>query len=161
MRYTLPNNTASQRRAEMINVRDLIRQKGSRVFSVAPDASVLQALGLMAEQNTGAVLVMKGERVIGILSERDCVRKLDLAGKTAQGTRVEEIMTGDVLYVEASQSLDECMAVMIDKNIRHLPVYENGKLIGVISVRDVLKEVVDYQRFMITQLEHYISGARQ
>jgi len=145
----------------MINVRDLIRQKGSGVYSVAPDANVLQALKVMADKNTGAVLVMKGEKVIGILSERDCVRKLDLAGKTAEATRVEEIMTGDVLYVEASQSLDECMAVMIDKNIRHLPVYENGKLLGVISVRDVLKEVVDYQQFMITQLEHYISGARR
>ncbi len=144
----------------MINVRDLIRQKGSGVYSVAPDANVLQALKVMADHNTGAVLVMKSEKVIGILSERDCVRKLDLAGKTAEATRVEEIMTGDVLYVEASQSLDECMAVMIDRNIRHLPVYENGKLLGVISVRDVLKEVVDYQKFMITQLEHYISGAR-
>ncbi len=144
----------------MINVRDLIRQKGGRVFSVAPDAKVLEALKLMAEENTGAVLVMTGEKVAGILSERDCVRKLELAGKTAQSTPVSEIMTGDVLYVEASQSLDECMAIMIDKNIRHLPVYESGKLIGVISVRDVLKEVVDYQRFMITQLEHYISGAR-
>jgi CBS domain-containing protein len=144
----------------MINVRDLIRQKGSKVYSVAPDANVMQALKLMADHNTGAVLVMTGDKVAGILSERDCVRKLDLAGKTAQGTRVSEIMTGDVLYVEASQSLDECMAIMIDKNIRHLPVYENGKLLGVISVRDVLKEVVDYQQFMITQLEHYISGAR-
>jgi CBS domain-containing protein len=144
----------------MINVRDLIRQKGGRVFSVAPDAKVLEALKLMAEENTGAVLVMTGEKVAGILSERDCIRKLELAGKTAQSTPVSEIMTGDVLYVEASQSLDECMAIMIDKNIRHLPVYESGKLIGVISVRDVLKEVVDYQRFMITQLEHYISGAR-
>ena len=145
----------------MINVRDLVRSKGSRVYSVAPDVDVLQALKLMAEKNTGAVLVMKADKVVGILSERDCVRKLDLAGKTAQGTRVEEIMTSDVLYVEASQSLEECMAVMIDKNIRHLPVYENGKLLGVISVRDVLKEVVDYQQFMIAQLEHYISGARQ
>ncbi len=144
----------------MINVRDLIRQKGGRVFSVSPQAMVLEALKLMAEENTGAVLVMTGEKVAGILSERDCVRKLELAGKTAQSTPVSEIMTGDVLYVEASQSLDECMAIMIDKNIRHLPVYESGKLIGVISVRDVLKEVVDYQRFMITQLEHYISGAR-
>ena len=145
----------------MLNVRDLIRQKGGRVYSVAPDDNVLQALKLMAEKNTGAVLVMQDEKVIGILSERDCVRKLDLAGKTATDTRVDEIMTRDVLYVEASQSLDECMAVMIDKNIRHLPVYESGRLLGVISVRDVLKEVVDYQRFMITQLEHYISGARQ
>ena len=144
----------------MINVRDLVRRKGSRVYSVAPDATVLQALQLMADENIGAVLVMSGEKVAGILSERDCVRKLELAGKTAAGTRVQEIMTGDVLYVEASQSLDECMAIMIDKNIRHLPAYENGKLLGVISVRDVLKEVVDYQQFMITQLEHYISGAR-
>lgn len=144
----------------MINVRDLVRQKGSRVYSVAPEATVLQALQLMSEQNIGAVLVMHGDRVAGILSERDCVRKLDLAGKTAAGTRVQEIMTSDVLYVEASQSLDECMAVMIDKNIRHLPVYEGGTLLGVISIRDVLKEVVDYQKFMITQLEHYISGAR-
>ncbi len=143
----------------MINVRDLVRRKGSRVYSVTPDATVLQALKLMADENVGAVLVMSGGVVDGILSERDCVRKLDLAGKTAEKTRVQEIMTSDVLYVEASQSLDECMAIMIDKNIRHLPVYENGKLLGVISVRDVLKEVVDYQQFMITQLEHYISGA--
>ncbi len=144
----------------MINVRDLVRRKGSRVYSVAPDATVLQALKLMSDENIGAVLVMSSDVVAGILSERDCVRKLDLVGKTAAKTRVEEIMTSNVLYVEASQSLDECMAIMIDKNIRHLPVYENGKLLGVISVRDVLKEVVDYQQFMITQLEHYISGAR-
>lgn len=144
----------------MHNVRDLIRRKGSRVFSVKPDATVLEALKLMADQNIGAVLVMTGEQVKGILSERDCVRKVDLVGKNSKDTRVSEIMTGDVLYLEAGQSLEECMAVMIDKNIRHLPVYENGKLLGLISVRDVLKEVVDYQKFMISQLEHYISGAR-
>ena len=144
----------------MINVRDLVRRKGSRIHSVLPEATVLQALQLMAEQNIGAVLVMREDRVVGILSERDCVRKVELSGKTAQTTRVEDIMTSNVLYVEASQSLDECMAVMIDKNIRHLPVYENGTLLGLISIRDVLKEVVDYQQFMITQLEHYISGAR-
>jgi CBS domain-containing protein len=145
----------------MINVRDLIRQKGSQIFAVKPDAVVLDALKLMADKNTGAVLVMHGDKVAGILSERDCIRKVELMGKTAQNTRVSEIMTGDVLYVEASQSLEECMAIMIDKNIRHLPVYEDGKLLGLISVRDVLKEVVDYQKFMISQLEHYISGARQ
>ncbi len=143
----------------MHNVRDLIRHKGSRIFSVRPDASVLEALKLMADQNIGAVLVMSGEQVTGILSERDCVRKLELLGKHAHDTQVKEIMTGDVLYLEAGQSLEECMAVMIDKNIRHLPVYENGKLLGLISIRDVLKEVVDSQKFMISQLEHYISGA--
>ena len=145
----------------MINVRDLIRQKCNQVFAVKPDSAVLEALKLMADKNTGAVLVMNGDKVTGILSERDCVRKLELAGKTAQNTKVSEIMTGEVLYVDASQPLEECMAIMIDKNIRHLPVYEGGKLLGLISVRDVLKEVVDYQQFMISQLEHYISGARQ
>ena len=144
----------------MINVRDLIKQKGSQVFAVKPDASVLDALKLMAEKNTGAVLIMTGDKVAGILSERDCVRKVELAGKTAGNTKVNEIMTSNVLYVEVSQSLEECMALMIDKNIRHLPVYEEVKLLGLISVRDVLKEVVDYQQFIISQLEHYISGAR-
>ena len=144
----------------MINVRDLIRRKGNRVFSITPTDSVFNAMKLMAENNTGALLVMNGEQVVGIVSERDCVRKVDILGKSAQDTTVGAIMTGKVLYVDASQSLEECMAVMIDKNIRHLPVYENGKLAGLISVRDVLKEVVDYQKFMISQLEHYISNSR-
>jgi len=144
----------------MHNARDLIRQKGGRVFSVRPDATVIQALELMAEKNIGAVMVMAGDAVSGILSERDCIRKLDLQGRSARDTRVQDIMTGDVLYVEAGQSLDECMALMINNNIRHLPVYENGRLLGVISVRDVLKEVVDYQKFIIAQLEHYIAGSK-
>ena len=144
----------------MHNARDLIRQKGGRVFSVKPDATVLQALELMAEKNIGAVMVMTGDNVSGILSERDCIRKLDLQGRSARDTRVQEIMTADVLYVEAGQSLEECMALMINKNIRHLPVYEEKRLLGLISVRDVLKEVVDYQKFIITQLEHYIAGSK-
>lgn len=143
----------------MHNARDLIRRKGGRIFSVKPEASVMEALQVMADRNTGAVMVMTGDKVEGILSERDCIRKVELAGRTAETTKVGEIMTSSVLYVEASQSLEECMAVMIDKNIRHLPVYENGKLLGLMSVRDVLKEVVDYQKFMISQLEHYISGS--
>jgi len=143
----------------MHNARDVVRQKGGRVYSVLPEASVLQALKLMSEKNIGAVLVMTGETVAGILSERDCIRKLDLAGRNARDTVVSEIMTSQVLYVEAGQSVDECMALMIDKNIRHLPVFENGNLLGLISVRDVLKDVVDYQKFMIKQLEHYIAGS--
>ncbi len=144
----------------MNTVRDLIRKKGSHIFSVKPDATVFDALKMMAEKNTGAMLVMDGNKVVGILSERDCVRKVDLDGKTAKTTKVSEIMTSKVLYVEISQSLDECMAIMIDKNIRHLPVYDEGKLVGLLSVRDVLKEVVDYQKFMISQLEHYIVSSR-
>ena len=144
----------------MDTVRDLIRTKGSQIFSVKPDASVLEALKLMADKNIGAVMVMDGDKVVGILSERDCVRKVDLAGKTSKNAKVSEVMTSKVLYVDDTQSLDECMAIMIDKNIRHLPVYEKGKLVGLISVRDVLKQVVDYQKFMISQLEHYIVSSR-
>ena len=144
----------------MDTVRDLIRMKGSQIFSVTPDTSVLEALKLMADKNIGAVMVMDGDKVAGILSERDCVRKVDLVGKTSKSAKVSEVMTSKVLYVDDTQSLDECMAIMIDKNIRHLPVYNEGKLVGLISVRDVLKQVVDYQKFMISQLEHYIVSSR-
>ena len=144
----------------MNNVRDLIRRKGNQVFSIRPTDSVFNAMKMMAENNTGALLVMETDEVEGIISERDCVRRVDIQGKSSKDTMVSEIMTSKVLYVEASQSLDECMAVMIDKNIRHLPVYENEKLAGLISVRDVLKEVVDYQKLVISQLEHYISNSR-
>jgi len=142
----------------MHNARDVIRLKGGKVFSVEPQATVLDALRIMAEKNIGALMVMSGDKVEGILSERDCIRKLDLAGKSASATAVRDIMTSNVLYVEAGQPVEECMALMIDKNIRHLPVFEHGALLGLISVRDVLKQVVDYQKFIIKQLEHYIAG---
>ena len=142
----------------MSTVRDMIRKKGGELYTLAPDATVFDALDLMARENTGAILVMENGTVAGILSERDCVRKLELAGKSAKTTKVSEILTTKVVYIEASQPLEECMALMIDKNIRHLPVYDGGKLQGLISVRDVLKEVVDVQKFMISQLEHYITG---
>ena len=142
----------------MSTVRDMIRKKGGELYTLAPDATVFEALDLMARENTGAILVMENGTVAGILSERDCVRKLELAGKSAKTTKVSEIMTSKVIYVEASQPLEECMALMIDKNIRHLPVFDHGTLLGLVSVRDVLKEVVDVQKFMISQLEHYITG---
>jgi len=144
----------------MVNLRDLLRKKGNQVWSVAPQATVYEALQLMAEKNAGALLVMQDEKVVGILSERDIVRKVELKGQTSRQTQVQDIMTSKVLYAEAGQSLEECMAVMIDKGIRHLPIYDGNELVGLISVRDVLKEMVDQQKFMISQLEHYISGAR-
>jgi CBS domain-containing protein len=153
--YTLHNRSLE---VQMPTVRDMIRRKGSEVYSVDPDATVYEALALMSKQNTGAVMVISGKNVDGILSERDCVRKVELLGKTARNTRVSEIMTSKVVYVEAGQQLEECMALMIDKNIRHLPVFDGKELLGLISVRDVLKEVVDVQKFMISQLEHYITG---
>lgn len=142
----------------MSTVRDMIRKKGSEVFSITPDATVFEALTIMARHNTGALMVVNGNKVDGIISERDCIRKVELAGKTSKNTTVEEIMTTKVIYVEASQPLEECMALMIDKNIRHLPVFDGKELLGLISVRDVLKEVVDVQKFLISQLEHYITG---
>jgi|KBSSwiStaDraftv2_1062776.scaffolds.fasta_scaffold1029750_1 CBS domain-containing protein len=143
----------------MTTLRDIVHKKGGEVFSIQPDASVFEALKLMADHNTGAVLVLSGDQQVeGILSERDCVRRLELHGRNAREAKVKDIMTSKVLYVQASQSLEECVAIMIDKNIRHLPVYENESLVGLISARDALKEMVDQQKFVISQLEHYITG---
>ena len=142
----------------MATVRDIIRKKGGGVFSVPPDASVFEALKVMADQNLGALLVISGDRVEGILSERDCARRLDLHGRTARDTKVRDIMTSKVLYAQAGQTIEECVAIMIDKNIRHLPVFEDDELIGIVSSRDALKAMIDEQKFVITQLEHYITG---
>lgn len=142
----------------MTLLRDIIHRKGGEIYSVGPDSTVLDALKLMADKNTGAVLVVEGGKVEGILSERDCIRRVELHGRTVRDTQVKEIMTSKVLYVQAGQTLEECVAVMIDKNIRHLPVFEGEELVGLISARDALKEMVDQQKFVISQLEHYITG---
>ncbi len=142
----------------MATVRDMIRKKGTEIFTIAPSASALEAMKLMAKHNTGAVLVMEENEMKGILSERDCVRKLELSGKQAKDTKVKEIMTSKVITIEAEEELEACMSLMLNKNIRHLPVYSDGKLAGLISVRDVLREVVEVQKSMISQLEHYITG---
>ncbi len=112
----------------------------------------------MAEHNIGALLVMEDKRILGILSERDCVRKLDLQGRSSRTTLVEEIMTPRVLYIEASRSIEEGMALMLEKNIRHLPVMEGDRLLGMISIRDLLKAMVDEQQILISNLERYIIG---
>lgn len=142
----------------MATVRDMIRKKGDEVYTIAPDATVLDALKIMAEQNIGALLVMSQGEMVGILSERDCIRKVDLMGKSAAQTRVSEIMTRDVITVDCSQPLEECMSLMIERNIRHLPVYDGNELMGLVSVRDVLREVIEVQQMMLSQLERYITG---
>ena len=142
----------------MATVRDMIRKRSGEIRTIAPDASVLEALQAMSKHNTGALLIMEGGRVAGILSERDCVRKVDLAGKTAKDARVSDIMTSKVIHIEANEQLEACMTLMLERNIRHLPVYDGESLLGLISVRDVLREVVEVQRLMISQLEHYITG---
>ncbi len=142
----------------MATVRDMIRNKGNEVFTIAPAATVLDALKMMAKHNIGALLVMEEGKLAGIVSERDCIRKVELLGRDAKTTRVSDIMTGDVITVNCDQPLEECMALMIDKNIRHLPVYDNGELVGLLSIRDVLKEVIEVQQMMLSQLERYITG---
>lgn len=142
----------------MAVARDLLRgREVGAVVSIAPDATVLEAQKLLAEANVGALLVMRPQgEVEGILSERDIVRKLDLQNSTASRTKVREIMTYKVLYVEAGESLENCMALMNEKGIRHLPVLEDGKLLGLISIRDVLRTIISEQQIVISHLEHYI-----
>ena len=142
----------------MTTVRDIIRKKGNEIWSIVPEATVYEAMQMMAEKEAGALLVMTGDRVNGILSERDCVRKVDLQGHTSRVTKVNEIMTSEVISVEVTENLEDCMATMLEKNIRHLPVYEGEQLLGLISVRDVLREVVEVQKSLIAQLERFITG---
>lgn len=142
----------------MATVRDMIRKKGGDVFGIRPDATVFEALQLMSKHNTGALLVLKDEQMVGILSERDCVRKVELKGKSVQDTKVGDIMTADVITVDCDQPLEECESLMMEKSIRHLPVYDGGKLAGLLSVRDVMREMIEIQQTMLSQLERYITG---
>jgi CBS domain-containing protein len=141
----------------MAVARELLKLKSQNfIISVGPQATVFEAMRVMSERNVGALLVMDEGKIAGILSERDIVRKVDLLGKTCASAQVSEIMTEKVLYVEAAQPLEECMALMLEKRIRHLPVFEKEQLLGVISIGDVLREVIHEQKFIISQLEHYI-----
>jgi len=136
----------------------MLRIKGHEVWSIAPDATVYDALKLMADKNVGAVLVMDAGRLVGILSERDYARKIILRGRSSKETMVQEVMAARVVYVRPGQTAEECMALMTDKRIRHLPVLEDERVVGVISIGDVVKSIISQQEFIIEQLEHYISG---
>lgn len=145
----------------MQTVRGLLRDKGKQVYSAAPDASVHEALAAMAEKSVGALVVLTSTgELAGIISERDYARKVELLGKTARETRVREIMTERVVCVRPDQTVEECMALMTNKRIRHLPVLEGNQVAGLISIGDVVKAIISEQEFVIEQLEHYISGAR-
>ena len=137
--------------------RDMLSGK-SNVYSVGPGDTVYDALRLMADKNIGAVLVRSDEQIDGIFSERDYARKVILLGKTSKETLVREIMTTRVISVEPAWTADQCMALMTEKRIRHLPVVEQGRLVGVISIGDVVRAVVEEQRFTINSLERYITS---
>jgi CBS domain-containing protein len=142
----------------MKTVRDILAVKGRSVWSVSTEATVFEALQSMAEKEVGALLVLDGEHVAGIISERDYARKIVLLGRTSPNTQVKQIMTRHVAYTHLDQSIEECMAIMTDKRIRHLPVLEHQKLVGIISIGDLVKSIIADQKFIIEQLERYISG---
>lgn len=142
----------------MNTVRDILQTNDHAVWTTIPEASVFDALGSMAEKNVGALVVVKSDSVVGILSERDYARKVELKGKTSRELRVEAIMTSNPVTVSPGHSIEECMEIMNSRHIRHLPVLENQKLVGMITIRDAIKAVISEKERTITQLENYIKG---
>ncbi|WP_076999318.1 CBS domain-containing protein [Variovorax sp. KK3] len=145
----------------MKTVAEILKEKGGTgvVHSIGPDASVFEAVALMAQKNIGALLVMEGDRMVGVLSERDYARKVVLMARSSKDTKLREIMTSSVICVRPSQTSEECMAVMTESRVRHLPVLDDdGKLIGLISIGDLVKGIISEQKFIIEQLHQYIAG---
>ncbi|ROO27325.1 CBS domain-containing protein [Salinisphaera japonica] len=142
----------------MTTINDLLRDKPRDIWSVSPDDSVYDALQLMADKNIGAVLVMDDKHLVGLLSERDYARKLILANKASRDTAVRDVMTTRVAYVAPSKEVEECLALMTDKRFRHLPVMDEGRVVGLVSIGDLVKAIIEKKQFMIEQLESYISG---
>lgn len=143
----------------MRTLKQLIEGKNKRLAFVAPDQSVLRALEIMAEVDVGALLVLEGKKLVGMFSERDYARKVILQGKASRNTPVSEIMADNVVSVTTDQSIEDCMAIMTDKHVRHLPILDkDGNVLGIVSIGDVVKEIVNEQKFIISQLEGYITG---
>ena len=142
----------------MKSARQLLEAKGSQVWSVHPDASVYDAIEVMADKEVGALMVLDGGALVGVISERDYARKVILRGRSSKHTAVKEIMTTRVIYARPDQTVEECMALMTEKRIRHLPIVDGDELLGVVSIGDLVKTMLAEQQFVIEQLEQYISG---
>jgi len=142
----------------MTTAHDIIRFKGKTVHAVRPDDTVLAALGVMAEHDIGAVLVVEGDELLGILSERDYARKVVLLGRASRDSPVRLIMTANVVCIPSNRTVEECMALMTERRCRHLPVVENARVIGLVSIGDLVKAMIDEQEFTINQLKNYIAG---
>lgn len=141
----------------MSTVAQILRSKSSQnVQTMAPDTTVRQALQRMAEHRIGALLVTQGEQILGIVTERDYARKVEMQGRSADTTRLGDIMTADVLFVTPANTAQDCMALMTDKHLRHLPVMDAGRLVGLISIGDLVKDIISEQQYLIAQLESYI-----
>ena len=142
----------------MATVKQLLDEKGGEVLSIGPGASVYDAIKLMADRNVGSLIVLKNGKLAGIVTERHYARNVFLKGKSSPNTTVREIMSERVVCARPEQSVEECMAVMTDKAVRHLPILDKKKLIGVLSIGDLVKHIIRDQKFIIDQLEHYISS---
>ena len=141
-----------------MTVKHLLEQKGRNLWSIDPDATVLDAVAKMAEKDIGSLVVMDGEKLIGIITERHYSRNVVLKGKASPTTLVRDIMERNVIHVQPEQSVELCMTLMTDKRVRHLPVLEGTKVIGIVSIGDLLKFVISKQEFVIEQLEHYVQS---
>ena len=144
----------------MTTVRQLLDQKGSNIWTIHPDATVFAAIAKMAERDIGSLVVMEDEQIVGIITERHYARNVVLKGKTSPATRVRDIMERHVVIAQSGQSVDECMAIMTEERVRHLPVFEGKKPIGIVSIGDLVKSIIGDQKFVIVQLEQYIHGER-
>ena len=144
----------------MTTVKNILETKGGETFAISPDATVYDALNLMAEKNVGALVVFDDDLLVGIISERDYARKVILKGKFSKDTPVSEIMSTEVVTVSPDQTIDQCMALMTNKRIRHLPVLQGKSLVGVVSIGDIVKAIISEQEYTIKQLESYITGGR-
>jgi CBS domain-containing protein len=143
----------------MTSVAQILKSKSDKaVYTIAASATVFEAVKLMADKNIGALVVVEGGKIAGLITERDYARKIVLMARSSKEAPVRDIMTSQVLCVRPDQSSDECMALMTEKRLRHLPVLSEGKLIGLVSIGDLVKDVISEQRFIIEQLEHYIAG---
>jgi len=142
----------------MKTVKEILDTKGREVWGIEPDAAVFEAVKLMAEKEVGALVVTTGDKLVGIISERDCARKVILMAKAPHETPTRDIMTTQVLCARLEQTVEECMAMVTDNRVRHLPVLDQDRVVGIISIGDLVKTIIDEQQFMIEQLEHYISG---
>ena len=141
-------------------IRDLLQEKGFEVHSIPPEATVYEALQMLADKNVGALLVMQDDAVVGIISERDYARKVVLKGKFSKDVPVREIMSSHILRIDPDQDIEACMALMTDKHVRHLPVVENDRVVGIISIGDIVKAIIEHKEETIAQLENYIKGKR-
>jgi CBS domain-containing protein len=142
----------------MICVKDILEGKGGKIYSISPSATVFEALQMMSEKEIGALVVMENSKVVGIMSERDYARKVILLGKTSRETSVKEVMSTTLFSVKPEAKVEDVMVLMTGKHVRHLPVFEKDKFVGIISIGDVVKSIISDKNFLINQLSEYIAG---